>query len=64
MEQRPLHFRPDPKYKEKLLPYIPKRPHYMDRSQRTKGKYVDKWHLIVPLEIYNKTWEEPNADDI
>jgi predicted transcriptional regulator of viral defense system len=64
LEQRPIHFAIDKKYLEKLLPHIPKQPHYMSRDQVGEGKYVEKWRLIVPLSIINRTWEEPDVENI
>ena len=64
LEQRPKHLEIDSKYIKKLLPYIPKQPHYMDRSRNGKGGLFNKWHLIVPIEIIKRSWEEPYNDDI
>lgn len=64
LEQRPTHLAIDQKYIQQLLSLIPKQPHYMDRSRQGEGKYIEKWQLIVPLEIINKTWEEPDAENI
>lgn len=64
LEQRPAHLAVDQKTIEKLLPYIPKQPHYMNRDRQGDGKYIEKWQLIVPLEIINRTWEEPDAETI
>lgn len=64
LEQRPPHLMVDQKYIQKLLPYIPKQPHYMNRNRKEKGKYIEKWQLIVPLEITERKWEEPNVEDI
>ena len=64
LDQRPEHLKVDSSYIAKLLPHIPKQKHYLNRSQRTKGKYIKKWHLIVPLEIIERQWEEPHADDV
>jgi len=64
LEQRPPHLMVDQKYIQKLLPYIPKKPHYMNRNRKEKGKYFEKWQLIVPLEIVERKWEEPNVEDI
>lgn len=49
---------------DKLLPYIPKKPHYLERGCRTPGKYVQKWNLIVPLQIIEQRWDEPYATDV
>lgn len=64
LEQRPTHLPVDQKTINQLLSLIPKQPHYMDRSRQGEGKYIEKWQLIVPLEIINKTWEEPDAENI
>ena len=64
LEQRPAHLAIDQKYIEKLLSHIPKQPHYMNRDRKGEGKYIEKWQLIVPLEIINRTWEEPGAENI
>lgn len=64
LESRPSHLAVNQKYIEKLLPHIPKQPHYMNRNRQPgeEGKYIEKWQLIVPLEIINRTWEEPGAE--
>ncbi len=36
----------------------PKTPTYMFRSERS-GKLVNDWNLIVPVNILERTWEEP-----
>ena len=64
LDQRPEHLKIDPKYINKLLPHVPKQKHYLNRSQRTKGKYIEKWRLIVPLEIIERQWEEPHVNDV
>lgn len=64
LEQRPTHLAVEQKYIEKLLPYVSKQPHYMNRNRQGEGKYIEKWQLIVPLDIINRTWEEPDAEDI
>lgn len=64
LEQRPAHLPVDQKAIQQLLSLIPKQAHYMDRSTQGEGKYIEKWQLIVPLEIINKTWEKPDAENI
>lgn len=64
LEYHPQHFAVDKKYIKKLLPYIPTRPHYINRDKRYGAKYVPKWQLMVPLSLINRTWEESNVDDI
>jgi len=64
LEQLPPHLAIDPSYIEKLLLHRPKQPHYMERDQRGEGKYYEKWRLIVPLQIVERKWEEPNVGDV
>ncbi|MDX2164911.1 MAG: type IV toxin-antitoxin system AbiEi family antitoxin [Gammaproteobacteria bacterium] len=64
LEQRPSHLKADDFYIEKLLRYIPKKPHYMERNKRRGGKYMEKWRLYVPDEILERKWDEPNVENI
>ena len=36
----------------------PKRPHYMDRESRGKGRLASEWNLIVPNLVVQRSWEE------
>ena len=36
----------------------PRRPHYLERSRRQAGRLVADWNLVVPEEVYGRTWEE------
>ena len=45
---------------KKLEKCIPKGKHYFDNRKTTNGKLFKRWNLIIPLEIINKSWEEPN----
>ena len=64
LEQRPAHLAVDQKHIERLLSHVSKQPHYMSRDRQGEGKYIEKWRLIVPLEIINRTWEEPDVENI
>ena len=64
LEQRPKYLAIESRYIEKLLPYIPRQTHYIENPRGAKGKYIEKWNIIVPLEIIQKSWEEPSAGDI
>ena len=44
---------------ERLKTAIPRQRRYVGRS-RGQGRLVDSWNLIVPLDILNRSWEEPN----
>jgi predicted transcriptional regulator of viral defense system len=58
LEQRPAYLKVDEHYLHELLPHIPKQKHYLNRSKREKGQYIEKWRLIVPFEISERRWEE------
>lgn len=64
LDCRPAHLAIDAQYVQKLLPYIPTKPHYMDRSKRSGAKYISKWQLMVPQAIIDRSWEESNVNDI
>ena len=36
----------------------PRRPHYLERSRRKAGRFVAAWNLVVPEEVYGRSWEE------
>lgn len=38
----------------------PQHPHYMERSRRKAGRFVAAWNLVVPQEVYERSWEEPS----
>jgi len=35
-----------------------RRPHYLEHSRRKAGRFVAAWNLIVPEELYGRSWEE------
>src|SRR3990167_9255977 len=49
----------------KLKKYLPKSVHYLDRKNKTEGKYIKEWRIIVPAELITESWEEIlDRDDI
>lgn len=36
----------------------PRQPHYLDRSKRKSGRLVSKWNLVVPGEVFERSWGE------
>lgn len=36
----------------------PQQPHYLDRARRTAGRLVPAWNLVVPREIFERSWGE------
>jgi len=43
---------------EPLRKRRPKRPHYMERSRRSRGRSVAEWNLVVPVAVAERSWEE------
>ncbi len=39
-----------------LRDHRPKQPHYLDSSKRQSGKVVTDWNLVVPVDLFNRTW--------
>lgn len=42
--------------KLKLRP--PKSKLYLDRKNRTDGKYIKEWRIVVPADLHGQNWEE------
>ncbi|MBU0944061.1 MAG: transcriptional regulator [Proteobacteria bacterium] len=36
----------------------PRQPHYLDSSNRKSGKLVPDWNLVVPVDLFERTWGE------
>lgn len=47
---------------EKLLKHRPKKPHYFEAQRSSSQKLISKWNIIVPLNLINRTWEEPGEN--
>ena len=43
---------------EKLRRLRPKRLHYMERSRRKGARLAEGWNLMVPEEVFARTWDE------
>lgn len=43
---------------ERLNPYLPLSPHYIDHSAKEGGKFIAQWNIIVPKELLTRNWEE------
>jgi predicted transcriptional regulator of viral defense system len=43
---------------ERLRKFRPRQPHYLARSKRGPSRLVRSWNLIIPDEIFNRSWEE------
>lgn len=47
---------------ERLIKHRPSRPHYFDRHACDHQQMISKWNIIVPLNILNRAWEEPDEN--
>lgn len=36
----------------------PRQPHYLDRDKRKSGHLVSEWNLVLPREVFERTWTE------
>jgi predicted transcriptional regulator of viral defense system len=41
-----------------LRDHRPRQPHYLDSSNRKSGKVVADWNLVVPVDLFERTWGE------
>lgn len=41
-----------------LHDHRPQQPHYLDSSNRKSGRLVADWNLVVPMELFERTWGE------
>lgn len=46
------------KYLKSLRSLRPRQPHYLDRDKRKSGRLVSGWNLVVPREVFERTWAE------
>lgn len=40
----------------------PRSIHYLERTKRESGKFIQRWNLVVPNRIIERAWEEPTND--
>ena len=64
LEQHQEQFAIKEEYLNQLAHHKPKSRHYMEKSYKGPVKNLQRWNLIVPLAVINKTWEEPNNDTL
>ena len=48
----------DEKHLKSLHVLRPRQPHYLDRDKRKSGRLVSGWNLVVPREVFERTWAE------
>ncbi len=46
------------KHLKSLHSLRPRQPHYLDRNKRRSGHLVSQWNLVVPREVFERTWAE------
>lgn len=61
LEQRKGVFAVTNKQLQDLLSSKPLTPQYISKELHLDCQLVKKWNLMVPKQILNQTWEEPNA---
>ena len=62
LEMLPVNRQVEESILNKLAKKVPKCGYYIDKGK--KSKLFKRWNILVPLEIVNKRWEEPNEDYI
>ncbi len=58
LEQHRESLMVEEKYLKLLHDLRPGQPHYMDRAKRKYGRFVSEWNLVVPGEVFERTWAE------
>ena len=61
LERRKGVFAVTDKQLKALLAVKPCSPQYLSINLRNDCQYVKKWNLMIPKQLLNKTWEEPNV---
>lgn len=62
LEQHKEHFNIDESFLKILEKNKPRGIHYLDRTKRESGKFIQRWNLMVPNKIIQRAWEEPIND--
>ncbi len=58
LDQHRIPLMVEEKHLKALQSFRPRQPHYLDRSKQRPGRLVSEWNLIVPTEIFERTWTE------
>lgn len=48
----------DEAHLKELRDQSPRRPHYLEHSRRQAGRFVAAWNLVIPEEVYGRSWEK------
>ncbi len=46
------------KHLKPLHDLLPRQPHYLNRDKRESGRLVSAWNLVVPREVFERSWME------
>ncbi len=58
LEQHQNELRVKDSHLKQLEACKPKQPHYIDKYQKTTGKFNTRWNIIIPAEIIEQSWKE------
>jgi len=58
LEQHRESLMVDDDHLKPLHDHRPRQPHYLDSSNRKSGKLVADWNLVVPVDLFERTWGE------
>ena len=58
LEQHKEELMVDESFLQKLEMYKPKSPHYMERQNRKDCSMLNRWNLLVPKNLINRSWDE------
>ncbi|NPA94300.1 MAG: transcriptional regulator [Thermodesulfobacteria bacterium] len=58
LEQHRESLMVEEKHLKSLHALRPRQPHYLDRDKRKSGRLVSEWNLVVPREVFERTWAE------
>jgi predicted transcriptional regulator of viral defense system len=58
LEQHRDQLMVDEVHLRKLRHNRPRSPHYMVRGDRKSGHFVTNWNLVVPTEVFERSWAE------
>lgn len=58
LEQHKEALMVDEPFLQKLEYHKPKSPHYMERRNRNDCTLLNRWNLLVPVELINRSWGE------
>lgn len=62
LELRTGAFVPSKELIQELIKISPSKPQYIGDKNKEKHKLIKKWNLMVPVNVINQTWNEPNYD--